>query len=106
MRQAGSVAAPDDDERAVVETGPRALSTDDDLPVVARMVIEIRSDGVRTVARGAVEDVATGQRTAVTARGGSPLGLAADLTRAVARGLTSLPRAATSAALRRLLRRG
>ncbi|MEZ4401833.1 MAG: hypothetical protein R3B06_17525 [Kofleriaceae bacterium] len=84
----------------------QALATDDDLPVVARMVIEIRSDGTRTVARGAVEDVATGQRTAVMARGGSPLALAADLTRGLARGLGALPRLATSRALRRLLGRG
>ncbi len=84
----------------------RALSTDDELPVVARMVIEIRSDGTRTVARGAVEDVTTGQQAKIVARGGSPLALAADLTRSVARGLTALPFAATSTLVRRLLRRG
>ena len=83
-----------------------ALTSDDDLPVVARLVIEIRSDGTRTVARGAVEDVASGQKTGIVARGGSPLALAADLTRSLARGLGALPLAATSAALRRLLRRG
>ncbi|MBK9031140.1 MAG: hypothetical protein IPL61_07360 [Myxococcales bacterium] len=87
------------------QPGSRALSSDDDLPVVARLVIEIRSDGTRTVARGAIEDAATGQKTAVMARGGSPLALAASLTRGLARGLTALPLAATSAALRRLLRR-
>ncbi len=84
----------------------RALSRDEDLPVVARMVIEIRSDGSRTVARGAVEDVATGQQAAVVARGGSPIALAADLTRGLARSLGALPFAASSAALRRLLGRG
>ena len=84
----------------------RALSRDEDLPVVARMVIEIRSDGTRTVARGAVEDVATGQQAAVVARGGSPIALAADLTRGLARSLGALPFAASSAVLRRLLGRG
>lgn len=84
----------------------RALSRDEDLPVVARMVIEIRSDGTRTVARGAVEDVATGQQAAVVARGGSPVALAADLTRGLARSLGALPFAAGSAVLRRLLGRG
>lgn len=83
----------------VVDRDARALTTDDDLPVVARMVIEIRSDGSRTVARGAIEDVASGTKTAVTARGGSPLALAADLTRAVVTGLGTLPRLG----LRRLL---
>ncbi len=78
----------------------RALVRDEDLPVVARLVIEIRSDGTRTLARGAIEDVATGNKTAIVARGGSPLALAADLTRGLARGLTSLPRLAL---LRRLL---
>jgi hypothetical protein len=84
----------------------RALSRDEDLPVVARMVIEIRSDGTRTVARGAVEDVATGQQAALVARGGSPIALAADLTRGLARSLGALPFAASSAVLRRLLGRG
>jgi hypothetical protein len=36
-----------------------------ELPVVARMIVEIRSDGTRTVARGAVVDVASGQQVAV-----------------------------------------
>lgn len=48
-------------------------------PVVARLVVEIRSDGTRTVARGAMEDLVTGQRTKVEASGGSPVQLAASL---------------------------
>ncbi len=97
------VAAP---PTAVVrDPASRALQRDEDLPVVARMVIEIRSDGTRTVARGAIEDVATGQQAKVVARGGSPLGLAMDLTRSITRGLTGLPIAATSAVMRRLLGR-
>ena len=61
---------------------------DDDLPVVARLVIEIRSDGTRTVARGALEQAQIGEsgeadRVAIEARGGSPTALAADLLRAL-----------------------
>lgn len=36
-------------------------------PVVSRLVVEIRSDGRKTMARGAIEDVATGQRVAISA---------------------------------------
>jgi hypothetical protein len=56
---------------------------DRELPVVARLVVEIRSDGRRTVARGAIEDVVTGQRSAVEARGTTPLALLASLTRSL-----------------------
>ena len=65
---------------------------DDELPVVARLVIEIRSDGTRTVARGGLEqaqvvgmpgDAGTLERVAIEARGGSPAALAADLLRAL-----------------------
>jgi hypothetical protein len=48
-------------------------------PVVARMIIEIRSDGTRTVARGALEDIVTGERVKIEASGGSPMQLAASL---------------------------
>ncbi len=54
-----------------------------DPPVVARLVIEIRSDGTRTVARGAMEDVPTGQRALVEARGTTPMSLAAALARSM-----------------------
>lgn len=74
---------------------------EDELPVVARMVVEIRSDGSRTVARGAIEDVVAGQKVAVVARGDSPLSLAM----ALARSLTSLPRLSARAAVRGLLAR-
>lgn len=65
-----------------------------DPPVVARMIVEIRSDGSRTVARGALEDVATGERVAIEARGTTPLALALSLTRSLA----SLPTLAREAA--------
>jgi len=79
------------------------LPGDEDLPVVARLMIEVRSDGRRTVARGAIEDVTSGKRTALVARGESPVRLAVDLTRAIMR----LPGMAARGAVRGLLgRRG
>jgi hypothetical protein len=68
-------------------------------PVVARMVVEIRSDGSRTIARGALEDVVSGQRTTIEARGDSPIQLAI----ALARSLTQLPRLGARSAIRGLL---
>jgi hypothetical protein len=70
-------------------------------PVVARLVIEIRSDGSRTIARGAIEDTANGQRTAIEARGDSPLQLALQL----AKSITQLPRLTARSAVRGLLGR-
>jgi hypothetical protein len=51
----------------------------DEPPVVARMIVEIRSDGTRTVARGALEDLISGERVKIEADGGSPMQLAASL---------------------------
>jgi hypothetical protein len=66
---------PDDDELA---------PPDEDLPpVVARMVIEVRSDGSRTIARGGLEDVTTGKKVTVDARGSSPAALALALARQI-----------------------
>jgi hypothetical protein len=65
-------------------------TADDDLPVVARLMVEIRSDGKRTIARGAVEDAATGDRVAIEARGASP----AQLAFALAKSLWQMPRLA------------
>lgn len=62
----------------------------DALPVVARMVVEIRSDGRRTIARGALEDP-DGNRVAVEARGTTPLMLARELASALWK-LPRLPR--------------
>ncbi len=67
-------------------------------PVVARLVVEIRSDGSRTIARGAMEDAATGRGVAIEASGRSPLQLALSL----ARSLVTLPAFGRSA--RALLR--
>ena len=70
-------------------------------PVVARLIVEIRSDGSRTIARGAIEDVASGQRTAIEARGDSPMQLAL----ALARSLRQLPGMALRSSVRGLLGR-
>lgn len=70
-------------------------------PVVARLIVEIRSDGSRTIARGALEDVATGQRTVIEARGTTPLTLAMQLAKAI----TQLPRLGARSAVRGLLGR-
>jgi hypothetical protein len=94
---------PDDAPDALAKAGGTAVEPapgDEDLPVVARLVVEVRSDGRRTVARGAVEDVATGQRVAVEARGASP----AQLAFALAKSMWQLPRLALR--VRGLLGRG
>jgi hypothetical protein len=70
-------------------------------PVVARLIVEIRSDGSRTIARGAMEDTATGQRTTVEAHGTTPFQLAL----ALARSLAQLPRLTARSAVRGLLGR-
>jgi len=70
-------------------------------PVVARLVVEIRSDGSRTIARGALEDAQRGERVAIEARGDSPLQLAI----ALARSLTQIPRMAARSTIRGLLRK-
>ena len=56
---------------------------DSELPVVARMMVEIRSDGRRTVARGALQDEASGQKVTLEAQGETPAQLAAQLTKSL-----------------------
>ena len=90
-----------EDKKPELVAAPPAGELQGEPPVVARMMIEIRSDGSRTIARGAVEDVATGQRTAIEARGDSPIQLAI----ALARALTQLPRITARSAVRGLLGR-
>jgi len=69
---------------AVVRVGPTApAKPGEEPPVVARLMVEIRSDGTRTIARGAVEDIASGERVAVEAHGTTPAQLAASLARTV-----------------------
>ncbi len=54
-----------------------------ELPVVARLIVEVRSDGSRTIARGAMEDASTGMKAAIEASGSSPLELALALAKSV-----------------------
>ena len=94
----------DNEPEVQVADGPardRLAPEPDDPPVVARMVVEIRSDGTRTVARGALEDVSTGHRVALVASGSTPAALAASL----AKSLLKMPVLA-GGAVRALLRKG
>jgi hypothetical protein len=52
-------------------------------PVVARMVVEIRSDGSKTVARGALIDLVTGERVALQANAATPIALAKELSKMI-----------------------
>ena len=92
-----------DPKPELVKTADRgeALESTAEPPVVARLVVEIRSDGTRTVARGAVEDAQRGERVTVEARGDSPIQLAI----ALARALTQVPRLSARSAVRGLLGR-
>ena len=83
----------------LVTKPPDDLERTDEPPVVARLVVEIRSDGTRTIARGAIEDAQQGERVAIEARGDSPIQLAI----ALARALTQLPRLSARSAVRGLL---
>ena len=64
-------------------------------PVLARLVVEIRSDGVRTVARGALEDILSGETVAIEARGTTPMSLAWSLVESLVR-VPSFARSAVS----------
>lgn len=77
-------------------SGSDALAADEELPVVARMVVEIRSDGSRTIARGAAEDGITGEKVALRIEGSTPLALALSLMKTVSQ-LPSIARAAVKA---------
>lgn len=65
-----------------VPVGVRVVSEHEHLaepPVIARVMVEIRSDGTRTIARGAMEDLVTGENVAIEARGSSLLNVALQL---------------------------
>ncbi len=72
-------------------TGPGAVEAKREPPVVARLVVEIRSDGSHTIARGAAEDAQTGERVTVQAEGATPLALILSLLKS-ALGLPTLAR--------------
>lgn len=100
--QPAPTAADDPDEVAELvepETDEVAPERPAEPPVVARLVVEIRSDGRLTIARGAMEDSSTGRGVAIEASGRTPLQLALSLARA----LVTLPAFGRSAA-RALLR--
>lgn len=97
MKDPGNAEDRAEDRAEIVRAPPAELQGEP--PVVARLVVEIRSDGSRTIARGAMEDVASGQRTTIEARGDSPIQLAI----ALARSLTQLPRLSARSAIRGLL---
>jgi hypothetical protein len=75
------------DTREMTERAAKPLVPERELPVVARLMVEIRSDGSYTVARGAMEDSVSGQKVAIEASGGNPLALALSL----AKSLTDVP---------------
>lgn len=77
----------DADVEVVVERSERAAAEVDALPVVARLVVEIRSDGTRTIARGAMEDP-EGRRVSLQAEASTPWALAKQLASA----MWSMPR--------------
>jgi hypothetical protein len=64
-------------------SGQAPLAAVDELPVVARLIVEVRSDGSRTIARGAMEDAASDTRVAIEASGTSPLELALGLAKSI-----------------------
>ncbi len=82
------------------------VSTDNnEPPVVARLIIEIRSDGTRTIARGAMEDVLTGEKVAIEARGTTPLRLALSLAKSMSQGRLFAKNLLAKTTVRSLLRR-
>jgi len=69
----------------------------DEPPVVAQLMVEIRSDGSRTIARGALNDLRTGESAQVHAEGKSP----GDLMLSLAGSLLALPATFSQAIFRR-----
>jgi hypothetical protein len=84
-----------DSQTLVQGDSETALTEEPDLPpVVARMVVEIRSDGTRTVARGALEDRLRGETVQLKLESGSPLMLARQLAETLMRTRSLAERAA------------
>lgn len=69
----------------------------DEPPVVAQLMVEIRSDGSRTIARGALNDLRTGETAQVHAEGKTP----GDLMISLAGSLLALPASLSQAIFRR-----
>ena len=77
---------------SIERTGQRSdmETVGEEPPVVARMMVEIRSDGSRTIARGALKDELSGEQVTLEAQGTTPMQLAA----ALAKNLLTTPLAA------------
>lgn len=73
------------------------LAEDDEPPVVAQLMIEIRSDGSRTIARGALNDLRTNESARIHAEGRTP----ADLMLSLASSLIALPSSLIASARRK-----
>ncbi len=73
-------------------------------PVVARLMVEIRSDGSHTIARGAMEDLLGGEKVAIEVHGSTPLALALGLAKSMMRG-KAFARSAARALLPRAKKR-
>jgi len=83
---------------ALNKRSPTHLDTRaDEPPVVAQLMIEIRSDGSHTIARGALNDLRNGESAQVHAEGRTP----AELMLSLARTLVSLPSSLIDATSRR-----
>jgi hypothetical protein len=93
---------PRPDPSAVATTSSRAIAEEEELPVVARIMVEVRSDGRRTIARGAMEDAATGTKASIEAIGSTPLELALALAKSMLQ-VPALARQGVKERLRRLL---
>lgn len=73
----------DEPKTELAEAKTTAVAEKGELPVVARLVVEIRSDGTRTVARGALEDSLQGVKVGIEAEGTTPVDLAAKLAKSM-----------------------
>jgi hypothetical protein len=93
------VEVPPTDAIAPVAAG--APAPVDELPIVARLAIEIRSDGTRTVARGAMQDAASGQDVRIEVTAGTLLELGLQLGAQLRSQLRSQIKAQVGATLRR-----
>jgi hypothetical protein len=106
LRSWSMSAADDPDQSATLVTTPSQTlpEREAELPVVARIIVEVRSDGLRTIARGAMEDAASQTRVAIEASGATPLELATALAKSIF-AAPWLPHRAPLATLRGLLKK-
>ena len=73
----------DEPKTDLAEKEPAAVAEKGELPVVARLIVEIRSDGTQTIARGALEDSLQGVKVGIEAHGTTPVDLAVSLARSM-----------------------